>query len=1071
MPESAASSRSGTPQASDLPLAALATLLAASDDALFVLDGQGHFVYANDAAGALVGRGGTELLGLSLETDFAHAFSPRWPEESRRARQEGRRVEYDAFNPSLGGWVRVQVTPHGEHLAVQLRDVSAQHRSAALQEVTAALARVNSLEEVVQVTLRETAAAAGAYMAALVRPAADGEHLELVGENGYSPELRARFTRFPVALDIPPCEVARSGQATYVEGDTFDARYPGSVGVRAEQTRSMAALPLQVDGQLWGVLALSFREARRFRPPERAFFEALVGQCAQALSRVRAQARLQDEAEALRQLNRSGQMVAAELDLGRMVQAVTDAGVQLSGAQFGAFFYNVVGDGQESYMLYTLSGVPREAFSKFPMPRNTQIFAPTFSAQGVVRSNDITQDPRYGHNAPHHGMPAGHLPVRSYLAVPVVSRSGEVMGGLFFGHAETGVFTERAEELLLALAAQAAVGMDNARLYQQLQDSHRLLEERVEARTRELEAQAAALEAFVRFTEAAGTSTEVYTLAREAMGVFRGFFAECSAAYYERDGDLWRAQVWTEDLEPAVIESITAGVPVDAPTFADAARTRGPVFVDGWDPTREQVAATEAYGTVALYPMVVEGEVVGLLAVGLKGTQQWSEHARAVVRSTGRSLNLSLERAAVSLQLQKQRDALQARTQALEAFEGLTRNLTLEADPYSLITRAQQIMLSLLPEGYSIYWECEGDRWQAKTQLGDLRNAELQRQVDDGFPYETTRTVRLPFETGEPLYQDEYDRTNDNLDSTVAHISATASLPVTVGGRVQGVIVVGLFGARHWTATDRAVLATVMRSVGLTLEGAEHARTLQERTRELERSNADLERFAYVASHDLQEPLRTIASFAELIERRYGGALDDRGRQYLNFVTRGAERMKVLIDDLLVFSRLNVIREPLAPLDLNGPLQDALDSLHGALERSGARVTSAPLPEVLGVRSELAQLFQNLLGNAIKFRREGVTPHIEVQARPAEEGGWQIEVRDNGIGFEAHYAERIFEMFQRLHGRDRFEGTGMGLAIVRKILDHHGGRVWATSVPGQGSTFTFTLQAVGEGPQAPRPGA
>ncbi|MFC6663263.1 sensor histidine kinase [Deinococcus multiflagellatus] len=280
---------------------------------------------------------------------------------------------------------------------------------------------------------------------------------------------------------------------------------------------------------------------------------------------------------------------------------------------------------------------------------------------------------------------------------------------------------------------------------------------------------------------------------------------------------------------------------------------------------------------------------------------------------------------------------------------------------------------------------------------------------------------------------------------------------------MHGVIVVGLFGARHWTSTDRAVLATVMRSVGLTLEGAENTRVLQERTRELERSNADLERFAYVASHDLQEPLRTIASFAELIERRYGQHLDDRGRQYLTFVTRGAERMKVLIDDLLVFSRLNVVREDPTPLDLAAPLQDALDSLHGAIEHSGAQVSWGALPQVLGVRSELAQLFQNLLGNAIKFRRPDAAPRIEIQVQPAE-GQWQIQVRDNGIGFDPHYAERIFQMFQRLHGRDQYEGTGMGLAIVRKILEHHGGQIWAQSVPGQGSTFTFTLQAAEDGP-------
>src|SRR5439155_23250271 len=135
-------------------------------------------------------------------------------------------------------------------------------------------------------------------------------------------------------------------------------------------------------------------------------------------------------------LNRAGSALAAETDLHALVQIVTDAGVELTGAEFGAFFYNVLNDSGESYMLYTLSGAPAEAFAKFPMPRNTAVFAPTFNGEGVVRSDDITADPRYGQNAPYHGRPPGHLPVRSYLAVPVVGRSGEVIGGLFFGHDE-----------------------------------------------------------------------------------------------------------------------------------------------------------------------------------------------------------------------------------------------------------------------------------------------------------------------------------------------------------------------------------------------------------------------------------------------------------------------------------------------------------------------------------------------------------------------------------------------------------------------------------------------------------
>ena len=173
---------------------------------------------------------------------------------------------------------------------------------------------------------------------------------------------------------------------------------------------------------------------------------------------------LREERNALTVLNKAGSALALETDLNKLVQIVTDAGVELSGAEFGAFFYNVLNARGESYMLYTLSGAPLEAFSKFPMPRNTAVFEPTFTGAGIVRSDDITKDPRYGKNAPRKGMPEGHLPVRSYLAVSVVSRNGDVLGGLFFGHSKVGVFSERSERGLDALAAEAAVAIDNARL-------------------------------------------------------------------------------------------------------------------------------------------------------------------------------------------------------------------------------------------------------------------------------------------------------------------------------------------------------------------------------------------------------------------------------------------------------------------------------------------------------------------------------------------------------------------------------------------------------------------------------
>ena len=180
-------------------------------------------------------------------------------------------------------------------------------------------------------------------------------------------------------------------------------------------------------------------------------------------------AKARDEERIADTLQRVGSAVAAEFDLEKVVQAVTDEATAQTGANFGAFFYNVVNPAGESYMLYTLAGAAREAFSRFPMPRNTAIFGPTFDGSAVVRLPDVTADPRFGHNPPYHGMPPGHLPVRSYLAVPVVSRTGKVHGGLFLGHRDVGVFTERHERLAIGLAAWAALAMDNGSLYAEAQ--------------------------------------------------------------------------------------------------------------------------------------------------------------------------------------------------------------------------------------------------------------------------------------------------------------------------------------------------------------------------------------------------------------------------------------------------------------------------------------------------------------------------------------------------------------------------------------------------------------------------
>jgi PAS domain S-box-containing protein len=230
---------------------------------------------------------------------------------------------------------------------------------------------------------------------------------------------------------------------------------------------------------------------------------------------------------------------------------------------------------------------------------------------------------------------------------------------------------------------------------------------------------------------------------------------------------------------------------------------------------------------------------------------------------------------------------------------------------------------------------------------------------------------------------------------------------------------------------------------------------LAQHAKELARSNAELEQFAYVASHDLQEPLRMVASYTQLLAKRYQDKLDADARDFIAYAVDGATRMQALIADLLNYSRIGTRGKPFRPTSCEAVLERVLAGLKLAISESGATVSHDPLPTVLGDDVQLGQLLQNLLANAIKFRTEAL-PQIHLSA---ERNGhvWTFSVRDNGIGIAPEYAERIFMIFQRLHSKSEYPGTGIGLAVCKKIVERHGGRIWVQSQPGSGATFFFTI--------------
>lgn len=261
-------------------------------------------------------------------------------------------------------------------------------------------------------------------------------------------------------------------------------------------------------------------------------------------------------------------------------------------------------------------------------------------------------------------------------------------------------------------------------------------------------------------------------------------------------------------------------------------------------------------------------------------------------------------------------------------------------------------------------------------------------------------------------------------------------------------------GQMHYDSEGRP-----SRIAGVVADATERKQAEEERERlieDLARSNRELEQFAYIASHDLQTPLRTVSSFVNLLARRYQGKLGPEADEYISYAVEGADRMRHLINDVLEYSRVGNRGKAIQPADCRAVFDQALANLREEIEESGAKITSDDLPTIPADYSQVVQLFSNLLGNAVKYRKKEDPPRIHISAKQRE-NDWLFSVRDSGIGFEQQYADRIFQIFQRLHTVGEYSGTGIGLAICKKIVELHGGEIWVESAPGEGTTFFFTF--------------